>query len=286
MGTTAKFGARLPDSQALALLNQVFRAGSTQFDTAEFAQVGNTFSRRLHEGIIGRFVSTLPRTQFTLATKFTPKEGVCDAKIVREDCDASLQRLGLEYVDLYYLNAPASLENVLAFMEVAKELVTEGKIKFIGMCNTQAVLDPAWIRAAHEIHPLSVVQQEWSLSVRGCEEKVVPVCAELGIGMVAFSPLARKLFHAMDGKTEDRKRDSFMLEQLNKLAASKSRRGPVTIHSLSIAWVYKQASLMGVDVVCIPGTSKASHAIANINACRINLSAQEMEFILRAPPSE
>jgi aryl-alcohol dehydrogenase-like predicted oxidoreductase len=280
MGVTAKFGARMPETKAVALLNTVYRLGSTHFDTAHEQDInGNPFSRRLHEVIVGRFVGRLPRTSFTVATKFTAEkhEGKQDAKTVADAVEASLGRLGLTSIDLYYLNRPASLEAVVEFMNSIRPLVDEGKVKHVGLSDVFQTIDPEWIRAAHAIVPLSAIQQEWSLVHRDCEEKVVPVCAELKIGIVAFSPLARKLFTASRGLSpEQMAQNQKIAEQLEKVAST--RRG-VTAPQVTLAWVYRQASRLNVSVMCIPGTSKVPHATANVQSVRIPLNDNEMAFI-------
>jgi aryl-alcohol dehydrogenase-like predicted oxidoreductase len=278
MGVTAAFGVRMSDAKAQGLLHCAFRLGYHHFDTAEHKQVGNPFSRRLHEEIVGNFVQAYHRESYTVATKFTPSNyDEIDEDIIFDALDESLERLNLNQVDVYYLNAPSSLQEVKDFMEAAAKLVQESKISYVGLCDLNKPLDVEYIRAAHAIHPLSVVQQEWSVIKRDVEIDVIPVCVELDIGFVAFAPNARKLFAPGRGNQAEAKRNTAIKAILND-AASTNREGS-SAHQMAIAWVYQRARQLGVTVLAIPGTSKAIHAQANFRAAGLTLTEAQMKAL-------
>jgi aryl-alcohol dehydrogenase-like predicted oxidoreductase len=192
MGITAFYGPRMDDNDAVALLRGVFDAGCTHFDTAEAYRSSNP-DVVYNETTIGKFFQTIPRNSFTIATKYLPAlhEDKVDVETVQQAVEDSLQRLGLQHIDLYYLHRmpPSGLPGLLEWMQAAKTLVEKGKITEIGLSEVCG----DWLRAAHAVHPVACIQQEWSLMTRNLEDKLIPVCAELNIGVVAYSPLARNL---------------------------------------------------------------------------------------------
>jgi aryl-alcohol dehydrogenase-like predicted oxidoreductase len=287
MGLTAFYGVALEDERAMEVLQKAFELGVTHFDTAEMYQGKDAEgNHKYNEEIVGKFAAQVGRDKVTVATKYfpTPEKVTCTPEMVRSSLEASLQRLGMDCVDLYYLHRIPSDEGLKSWMDTAKELVREGKCKYLGLSEAT----PAQIRAAHEIHPLSAVQQEWSMVVRNLEADVVPTCRELGIGIVAYSPLCRGFtssivktagdwskigneggaatgFQAMcphltgDNLVENAK----LLAPLEAKAAEMS----VTPAQLSLAWVQNQ----GADVFPIPGTTKVANLEANVNAAKLAL---------------
>eukprot|EP00746_Dinoflagellata_sp_MGD_P020510 gnl/MRDRNA2_/MRDRNA2_147800_c0_seq1.p1 gnl/MRDRNA2_/MRDRNA2_147800_c0~~gnl/MRDRNA2_/MRDRNA2_147800_c0_seq1.p1 ORF type:complete len:359 (-),score=58.81 gnl/MRDRNA2_/MRDRNA2_147800_c0_seq1:54-1130(-) len=293
MGITAFYGPPMQNDAVVDLLREVYALGYTHFDTAELYRSGPSgcpFDPPTQETVfneiqVGRFLQTLPRDSFTVATKMIPElhgGGSCDLASVTEAVDASLERLGLEYIDLYYCHRmPKSIELLEAFMQSMKELVNSGKVKYVGLSE----VSPTWLRRAHAVYPVTCVQMEWSLLTRNIEESLVPTCKELGIGIVAYSPLARNLLchtsdvpKGFDRATNPRfSEENFQKNRIlsSKIAAMAEKQG-ATSAQLSLAWLYQKAEDLGVKVVAIPGTTKAVHAKDNAKSLSISLSANDM----------
>lgn len=274
----------------MTLLRSVYDAGCTHFDTAEIYRSGNPFAPDAdtiyNETVVGKFLCTLPRDSFTIATKCMPLlsfyNNEYDLKTMEASLDASLARLGLTYVDLYYCHRmPKTLEKLTQWMTSVKALVLKGKVKYIGLSEA----GPAFLRAAHAIHPIACVQQEWSLATRNIEDSLVPVCAELNIGIVAYSPLARNLLANTEGKVptdwrasnprfkaENFERNKSLALQITELGASKG----ASAAQLSLAWLYHRAAQLGVNVVPIPGTTKVGNALSNIASIGLTLDNVDM----------
>eukprot|EP00331_Platyophrya_macrostoma_P029126 CAMPEP_0176434760 /NCGR_PEP_ID=MMETSP0127-20121128/16879_1 /TAXON_ID=938130 /ORGANISM="Platyophrya macrostoma, Strain WH" /LENGTH=348 /DNA_ID=CAMNT_0017817579 /DNA_START=50 /DNA_END=1096 /DNA_ORIENTATION=+ len=293
MGITAFYGPSMEDDAALELLRHTFSLGVTHFDTAEVYKSGDygVFqpTDKYNESILGKFFSTITtgRSSFTVATKYNPlvHQGSTERDTVRAAFDASLNRLGLQYVDLYYLHRmPETLEQLLTFMEAAKELVAEGRVKFVGLSE----VGPQWLRKAHAVHPVACIQQEWSVATRNLETILVPTCRELGIGIVAYSPLARNLLTLSadaevpkDWRAMNPRYSGENFEANKRLAARvrdvAARKGPtVTAAQLCLAWLYHQASVLGVQVVPIPGSTKIANVEGNVGS--VNLTLTDAEF--------
>ena len=293
MEITATYNAPLPDDVALDLLEGIQRLGLTFYDTAEvytrisfgkFYKVPpNQTSEWYNEAILGRHLRRLARGSFTVGTKYNPfaHSGRCDHATVAAALDASLARLGLDFVDVYYLHRmPATLKLLDECMDSLKRLVADGKMRHIGLSE----VPPGWLRRAHAIHPVSVIQQEWSLVSRDLEADLVPLCAQLHppVGVVAYSPLARNLlanperpsfrpetdrFNATNWATNKR-----LAEQVAALAAQKG----ASAAQLSLAWLYKRARSMGVSMVAIPGTTSLAHARDDVAALKLDLDDRDM----------
>jgi len=229
--------------------------------------------------VVGNFLESVDRKSISVAVKYDLKENGVGLAEVRACVEESLANLRVEFVDLYYGYRMSSVEEVTGFMESAKVLVSEGKIKYLGLCDTTAPLDPAWIRAAHAIHPLTCVQQEWSLCERRVDAQVVPVCAEINIGIVAFSPLARRLL--LSTQTQNFAENKRIADVIRAIAVEKTppKQAQLQLPQIALAWVYKHAQNLGVTVVGIPGTSKPTHVLANIQALDINLTEADMKRI-------
>eukprot|EP00416_Gambierdiscus_australes_P027132 CAMPEP_0171062664 /NCGR_PEP_ID=MMETSP0766_2-20121228/5174_1 /TAXON_ID=439317 /ORGANISM="Gambierdiscus australes, Strain CAWD 149" /LENGTH=346 /DNA_ID=CAMNT_0011518467 /DNA_START=58 /DNA_END=1098 /DNA_ORIENTATION=+ len=288
MGLTAFYGKPLSDEAACEVLQRAFDLGVRHFDTAErYACKGEDGTRIYNESVVGKFAAKVGKENITIATKYFPapeEKAECKMEQVRESLEASLERLGLDCVDLYYLHRIPSNEALKSFMESASTLVKEGKCKYLGISEAT----PAQIRAAHAIHPLTAVQQEWSLLIRNLEEEVVPTCRELGIAVVAYSPLCRGLTSGAVKSQEDWSKigneggaamgfqttcphlsgdnlaaNAKLLEPLEATAAELG----VTPAQLSLAWVQTQ----GEDVFPIPGTTKIANLESNVGAVKLAL---------------
>jgi len=292
MGITAFYGASMSDEDCMELLKTVYDAGCRSFDTAEVYKSGNPAVAAendiWNEGQLGKFLATVPRDSYTVATKYFPAlhdpEGKITYDSVKSSLVKSLERLGLEYVDLYYCHRIPSLDEARNFVRVAQELKKEGLIKAIGLSEISA----EWLREVHAIAPIDAVQQEWSLMTRNLEDDLVPTCAELGITLVAYSPFARGL---LAKRTEDTPQDyragiprfqgdslKKNMELYDKVEELAKKKGSTTAQ-LSLAWLFHRASKLGVSVMPIPGTTKIANALSNIASLKISISDEESKLL-------
>ncbi|XP_027119307.1 probable aldo-keto reductase 2 [Coffea arabica] len=281
MGMSAFYGPPKPESDMIKLIHYAIRRGITHLDTANF------YGPHTNEILIGKALKEGKRETMQLATKFAfidqdGQSGIRgDPAHVRAVCEGSLKRLGLDCIDLYY--QPRIDTNVPIEVTVGefKKLVEEGKIKYIGLSEASA----STIRRAHAVHPITAIQLEWSLWSRDVEEEIIPTCRELGIGIVAYSPLGRGFFssglklvenltdddyrkHMPRFQAENLEHNKNLYERVNAIA---SRKG-CTPSQLALARVHHQ----GNDVCPIPGTTKIENLDQNIGALSVKLSAEEM----------
>ena len=192
MSITAYYGDPIPDQDAIELIQKAVEAGCTFFDTAEAYVAQHPVTRELlwNEDVLGKAVATIGRDSVEIGTKFGGRSamtGPAKGDHMKQACHAALKRLRTDTIDMYYLhrvdpNVP--IEETVATMA---ELVQEGAVQHIGLSEAS----PEVIRRAHAVHPITCVQQEWSLYTRDLEEDIVAVCRELGIGIVPYSPLGR-----------------------------------------------------------------------------------------------
>jgi aryl-alcohol dehydrogenase-like predicted oxidoreductase len=221
-----------------------------------------------------------------LATKFgvadlESREVRGDPAYVRAACEGSLARLGIDCIDLYYQHRIDNNVPVEITMGEMKKLVQEGKVKYVGLSEASA----STIRRAHAVHPITAIQLEWSLWSRDVEEDIIPTCRELGIGIVAYSPLGRgflssgpKLVDTLPDHDFRKSLPRFQPENMEKNAAIFERvsamaaRKGCTSSQLALAWVHHQGS----DVCPIPGTTKIENFNQNVRALSVNLTPEEM----------
>ncbi|MDT0543925.1 MULTISPECIES: aldo/keto reductase [Streptomyces] len=290
MGMSHAYGAA-DDEQSIATLHRALDLGVTLLDTSDYYGVGH------NEKLIGRAIAGR-RDEVVLATKFgfanrlgEPTRIRGDAAYVRQACEASLRRLGADHIDLYYqhrVDPQVPIEETVGAMA---ELVRAGKVRHLGLSEAGAQT----IRRAHAVHPIAALQSEWSLWTRDLETEIAPVCRELGIGLVPFSPLGRGFltgrYTSVEGleetdmrRTQPRfadgnlERNLAIVAKLNELAEAKG----VTAGQLALAWVQHQ----GDDVVPIPGTRRQRYLEENIAALDVELSAEDLAAIEAAAPSE
>ncbi len=287
MSITAFYGDPLPDADAIELIQQAVESGCTFFDTAEayVAQHPVTKEMLWNEEILGKAVATIGRERVEIATKFggqSAETGPAAGEHMKNACRAALGRLGTEYIDLYYLhrvdeNVP--IEETVATMA---ELAEEGAVRHIGLSEAS----PDVIRRAQKVHPITCVQQEWSLYTRDLEEDIVPVCRELGIGIVPYSPLGRGFLSDDMITPADDVRQMFPRLAGDAFEANKSLRAKVEAMArtkgchtaqLSLAWLWAQGERLGVDVVPIPGTTKIKNMRSNCEATGITITESEFE---------
>ncbi|MEV0256033.1 aldo/keto reductase [Streptomyces sp. NPDC050732] len=291
MGMSHGYGTS-DDARSIATIHRALDLGVTLLDTSDFYGGGH------NEQLIGRALAGPRREQAVIATKFgfanrlgEPTLIRGDAAYVREACDASLRRLGVDHIDLYYqhrVDPSVPIEETVGAMA---ELVAAGKVRHLGLSEAGA----RTLRRAHAVHPIAALQSEWSLWTRDLEAEIAPVCRELGIGLVPFSPLGRGFltgrYTSLDGLPQDDlrrtqprftdgnlERNLSIVETLESLAAAKG----VTAGQLALAWVQHR----GDDVVPIPGTRREKYLEENLGAVAVELSADDLAAIDAAAPAD
>ncbi|XP_038716379.1 perakine reductase-like [Tripterygium wilfordii] len=292
MGLTGVYNDPLPEEIGISVIKHAFHKGITFFDTSDVYGADHA-----NEILVGKALKQLPREKIQLATKFgiiKDESGNMGVKgtpeYVRSSCLASLQRLDTDYIDLYYahrIDRSIPIEDTMAEL---KKLVEEQKIKYIGLSEAS----PDTIRRAHVVHPIAALQMEWSLWTREIEEDIVPLCRELGIGIVPYSPLGRGIF---GGKAvvesvpensflvslprfqgENLEKNKILYNRLEKLA-EKHGCSPA---QLALAWVFHQ----GDDVAPIPGTTKVKNLDNNIGSLNVKLTKEDLNEICDVIPIE
>jgi aryl-alcohol dehydrogenase-like predicted oxidoreductase len=288
MNLSKVYGSEVDEGTGRAVIEHALELGVTFFDTAE------VYGPFTNEVLVGAALRPV-RDRVVIATKFgfdVPSDGGRPRGVnsrpehIREVCDASLKRLGIDVIDLFYqhrVDPSVPIEDVAG---TVGDLVREGKVRWFGMSEAGA----ATLRRAHAVHPVSALQSEYSLSTRDPEAEILPTCRELGIGFVPYSPLGRGLL-AGAGKalTENdfrRHQPRWQGEALEHnlalvdvLAGIAKDRG-CTAAQISLAWLLHQ----GDDIVPIPGTSKIERLDENFGAAAITLSADDVARISQAFP--
>ncbi|XP_059632063.1 probable aldo-keto reductase 2 [Cornus florida] len=281
MGMSFFYGPPKPDSDMIALIHHAINSGVTFLDTSD------VYGPFTNEILIAKALKEGFRERIELGTKFgcTFSDGKghmrSDPAYVRACCEGSLKRLGIDCIDLYYQHRVDTTVPIEVTMGELKKLVEEGKIKYVGLSEASA----STIRRAHAVHPITAVQLEWSLWTRDAEEEVIPTCRELGIGIVAYSPLGQgflssgpKMIEKLSNddirkclpkfQPENVEHNKNLFERVNAMAARKG----CTPSQLALAWVHHQ----GNDVCPIPGTTKLENFNQNIGALSVKLTKEEM----------
>ncbi|GMP55323.1 hypothetical protein CsSME_00020174 [Camellia sinensis var. sinensis] len=281
MGMSFGYGPPKPEEDMIKLIHQSINSGVTFLDTSD------VYGPHTNEILLGKALKGGMRDKVELASKFGAyfadgkPEIRGDPGYVRAACEASLKRLDMDCIDLYYQHRIDTRVPVEITMGELKKLVEEGKIKYIGLSEAS----PSTIRRAHAVHPITAIQLEWSLWTRDVEEEIVPTCRELGIGIVAYSPLGRGFLssgpklvenfankdfrqHLPRFQPENMEHNKKMFEQVNEIAEKKG----CTPGQLALAWVHHQGS----DVCPIPGTTKIANLDQNIGALSVKLTPEEM----------
>lgn len=287
MGMSEFYGPR-DDAQAMQVLEQAVDRGVDFLDTADI------YGPHHNEELIGRFLASR-RPQVRIATKFgiVRQPGEYRRSIdnspryARQCCEASLRRLGIEQIDLYYVHRIDPAQPIEDTMAGLAQLVQEGKIARIGLSEVSA----ATLRRAHAVHPVAAVQTEYSLWTRDVEAEVLPTCRELGIGLVAYSPLGRGfLTGRFQADTQFEQGDfraslpRFQPENIatnralvDVIAAMAARKG-CTPAQIALAWLLAQ----GDDIVPIPGTRRIAHLQDNLGALSVHMETQDLAELARA----
>ena len=268
------------EAEAVATLERAVDLGVTFIDTADI------YGLTENEKLVGRVLGAR-RDDVVLATKFgnvyrDGRRGVDgSAAYVPEACDASLQRLGVDHIDLYYLHRPDTKVPIEESVGAMAELVTAGKVRHLGLSEASADT----VRRAAAVHPIAALQSEWSLFTRDLEREIVPTCRELGIGLVPFSPLGRGLLTgtltSLEGLADNdfrRTNPRFLDGNLEKnVAAVKvvqqvADRHGCALGQVALAWLVQQ----GDDVVPIPGTKRVARVEENVGALQVTLTPEDL----------
>ncbi|MFE7529982.1 aldo/keto reductase [Kitasatospora sp. NPDC057542] len=289
MGMSEFYGPTDAD-EALATLDAALEAGVTLFDTADMYGSGH------NEELIGPFVRA-NRDKVVIATKFAIVRSEEDGSVrgisndpayIRTAVDASLRRLGVDEIDLYYMHRRDPAVPLADSVGAMAELVQAGKVRHLGLSEVTG----AELREAHAIHPIAALQSEWSVFARDVERTAVPAAAELGVAFVPYSPLGRGFLtgafqDAKELSADDYRRtnprftgdnaaaNAELLDPLREIAAARG----VTLAQVALAWVHRQAEVHGLAVVPIPGTRKRSRLAENTAAATLRLTAEELALL-------
>jgi aryl-alcohol dehydrogenase-like predicted oxidoreductase len=290
MGMSEFYGPR-DDAESLATLHRALELGANFLDAAD------AYGPFINEELVGRAIRGR-RQEVVLATKFGIVRGPDPmvrtisgkANYVAAACEASLKRLGVDVIDLYYqhrVDPGTPIEETVGAMA---RLVEQGKVRYLGLSEA----GPNTIRRACKVHPITALQTEYSLWSRDPEDEILAVCRETGVGFVAYSPLGRGFLTGQIRRLEDFAADDFrrlsprfqgenfarnlaLVDRIKALAAVKG----CTPAQLALAWVLAQ----GEDIVTIPGTKRRSYLEENIGALAVHLTADDLQRIRDfAPP--
>lgn len=254
------------DHDPVAVVHAALDAGVTMVDTADAYQneelVGRTIRGRRDEVLLASKFGLVWRRE--IAGDFDVR---ADPAYVRQASEASLRRLGVDVIDLYYLHHRSETTPIEETVGAVAELVEQGKVRALGLSNVTA----EDLRRAHAVHPVTALQYEWSLVRRDIEPRLLPAAAELGIVIVAHSPTGHGLLHHTPGTAPGRAGGD-VHAMLMEVAGAHG----VTTGQLALAWVHHRQRAHGVPVVPLPGTTSVSHLRANVAAADIVLSDDEL----------
>jgi aryl-alcohol dehydrogenase-like predicted oxidoreductase len=285
MGMSDFYGVTADEEpESVATIERALDLGCTFLDTADMYGLG------ANEELVGHTIAAR-RDEVVLATKFGIQRKVDDPKFrnicgspeyVQEACDASLRRLGLDHIDLYYqhrVDSDVPIEDTVGAMG---ELVAAGKVRYLGLSEASA----ATIRRAVAVHPIAALQSEWSLFTHDIEREIVPTCRELGVGIVPYSPLGRAMLTGAITSTDDLAANDFRrinqprfgeehLDhnlELVEIVKSVAANHGCTPAQVALAWLLAQ----GDDIVPIPGTRRRRYLDDNLGAVDVTLDADDL----------
>ena len=289
----SEFYGRADESESLATIDRALALGCTFLDTADM------YGPYTNEELLGRALAGR-RGGVTLATKCGIVRDAADPKkrgtnnrpeYIRKSCDGSLARLRTDYIDLYYLHRIDPSVPIEESVGALAELVAEGKIRHIGLSE----MAPDTLRRAHATHPIAAVQCEYSLWTRDPEDDVLPLCRELGVGLVPYSPLGRGFLTGQITSADDLDADDFrrssprfegdnlernlaLVDAVRAMAAAKA----CTPAQVALAWVLAQ----GDAIVPIPGTKRVKYLEDNVGALDVRLDASDLATLDAAFPRD
>lgn len=259
-------GASGGDRDPVAVVHAALDAGITMVDTADAYQneelVGRTIRGRRDEVLLASKFGLVWRDE--IAGGFDVR---ADPSYVQQACEASLQRLGVDVIDLYYLHHRSEMTPIEETVGAMAELVGQGKVRYLGLSNVTA----EDLRRADAVHPIAALQEQWSLAQRDIELQLLPVIAGLGTVVVAHSPTSHGLLRQARG-TADEEDASGLSAALDEIGATHD----ATAGQVALAWVHYRQQIHGVPVVPIPGTTSVSHLRSNVAAADLGLSGYEL----------
>jgi aryl-alcohol dehydrogenase-like predicted oxidoreductase len=286
----SEFYGTADESEAVATIHRALELGVNFLDTADM------YGPFTNEKLVGKAIAGR-RDQVVLATKFGNERNEDGSYVgingspdyVRKACDASLERLGVDHIDLYYQHRVDNATPIEETVGAMKELVDAGKVRHLGLSEAA----PATIRRAHSVHPIAALQTEYSLWSRDPEDELLATVRELGIGFVAYSPLGRGFLSGQIKSIDDLDQHDFrrrgprfsgenfqknldLVEQVEKIATEKG----ISAGQLALAWVLAQ----GDDIVPIPGTKRRSYLEENVGAADVVLDGDDLRRIDEAFP--
>ncbi|GAA2393844.1 aldo/keto reductase [Streptomyces coeruleofuscus] len=289
MGMSFAYGPVDADASR-ATLERALELGVTFYDTADAYGAGE------NERFLSPFFKA-HRDEVVIATKFAlsippddPTRRVIrnDPPYIRQAVEASLKRLDVDVIDLYYMHRRDVNVPIEESVGTMADLVREGKVKHLGLSEVTA----DELRAAHAVHPIAAVQSEWSLFSRDIEPKVVPAARDLGVALVPYSPLGRGFLTGSFAKAEDLTPDDFRRQQprftgdnatanatLLELIRSVAKAHDASLGQIALAWVQQQATIRDLPVIPIPGTRKPSRVEENTAATRIVLTDEQLDLL-------
>jgi len=278
------------DDESIRTIHRALEMGITLLDTADMYGVGK------NEELVGKAING-HRNQVAIATKFGNVRAEDGAflgingrpEYVKKACEASLRRLGVDHIDLYYQHRVDPNTPIEETVGAMADLVREGKVRYLGLSEASA----STIRRAHDVHPITAVQTEYSLWSRDVEDEILPACRELGVGFVPYSPLGRGFLTGQIQKFEDLAVDDYrrlsprfqggnfqknleLVQKIHEIAREKDCQPS----QLALAWLLAQ----GDDIVPIPGTKRIKFLEENIGALQIPLTATDLERINEVAP--